>query len=231
MSKVVKAHNMQNDSYAEFHYEVVDSFECSWCDTKQRPHFIYGAFNDEKLYTLCYCETCNRAYIAEYEYSYNPSGTFRYTIRKYITSYPTNMKKSNFDESIKNLSQSFVNIYDQALTAESIGLNEICGMGYRKALEFLVKDYAISKFPDDTECIKSMSLMNVIKNKINNPHITQLAEKCTWLLNDEVHYLRKFENVDIQNVKNLIQATALTISAIAIADATVPNSSSTPPTA
>lgn len=231
MSKIVIAHNMQNDSHNEFHFEAVDSFGCPWCDTHQRPHFIYGAFNDKILFILCYCETCHKAYIAEYEYIYHSSGAYHYSIGKYITSYPANMKCSNFDKSIENLSQSFVNIYNQALTAESIGLNEICGMGYRKALEFLVKDYAISKFPNDVDIIKSMKLMNVIKNKISNPHITQLAEKCTWLLNDEVHYFRKFENVDIQNVKNLIQATALTIAAISIADATIPNSSSTHPTA
>lgn len=229
MSKIVTADNMNNDTHVEFHYESIDSFECPWCDTKQRPHFVYGAFKKDKIFILCYCESCHRTYISEYTYSYN-SSDYNYHIDKYITSYPVNLKKSNFDESIKNLSQSFVNIYDQALTAESIGLNEICGMGYRKALEFLVKDYAIIKFPNDVDKIKSMELMNVIKNKINNPHITQLAEKCTWLLNDEVHYFRKFENIDIQNVKNLIQATALTIAAISIADATVSNSSSTPPT-
>ena len=230
MSKIVEALNMDTDARREFHYEIIDSFECPWCATKQRPHFIYGTFNKDELFILSYCESCHKAYIVKYSYTYDKINN-RYFIGEYITYYPVSMKCSNFDQSIKDISESFVNIYNQALTAESMNLNEICGMGYRKALEFLVKDYAISKFPNDADRIKSMELMNVIKNKINNPHITQLAEKCTWLLNDEVHYFRKFENIDIQNIKNLINATALTISAINIADATVSNGTSTPPTA
>lgn len=41
----------------------------------------------------------------------------------------------------------FASLYRQALAAEGYGLTDISGMGFRKALEFLVKEYAIRRFP------------------------------------------------------------------------------------
>ncbi len=42
--------------------------------------------------------------------------------------------------------------------AEAIGLDQLEGIGLRKAMEFLVKDYAISKNPDQEEDIRSKFL-------------------------------------------------------------------------
>ena len=35
----------------------------------------------------------------------------------------------------------FLTIYNQSLSAEDNNLDQIAGIGYRKALEFLIKDY------------------------------------------------------------------------------------------
>jgi hypothetical protein len=51
---------------------------------------------------------------------------------------------STFSETIAKLSPVFCETYDQAARAEENGLTQICGAGYRRALEFLVKDFAIS---------------------------------------------------------------------------------------
>ncbi len=48
-----------------------------------------------------------------------------------------------FEEPIEQISSDFCSIYEQAHKAEQFGLTEICGVGYRKALEFLIKDYLI----------------------------------------------------------------------------------------
>ena len=56
-----------------------------------------------------------------------------------------------FDEIIQNISPSFPEIYTQASAAEEMNLTQICGMGYRKALEFLIKDYLISLDPNKEE--------------------------------------------------------------------------------
>lgn len=50
-------------------------------------------------------------------------------------------KPEQFDREIEELSPNFVKIYTQTKIAEEMGLDLICGPGYRKALEFLIKDF------------------------------------------------------------------------------------------
>ena len=57
---------------------------------------------------------------------------------------PSNPDKSSFSEIIKETSPTFVQIHNQVLAAESIDLSQLVGIGLRKALEFLIKDFAIS---------------------------------------------------------------------------------------
>lgn len=204
MSKIVKALNMDTDGQHDFYYDVINSFECPCCGTVQKPHFIHAAFNQKLLYVFCYCESCQHGYIAEYDYSISPD----HRIENFIKAYPNDFKYSHFDEYIVNLSPSFVKIYDQALTANSLGLDEIAGMGFRKALEFLVKDYAKSLDID----VSNVSLSDTI-DKIDYQPITDIAKPCIKLLNDETHYFRKFEKVEVDNIDKLINAIIGIISA------------------
>jgi hypothetical protein len=54
-----------------------------------------------------------------------------------------------FDESVKEISPAFCDICEQAHKAEQFGLTEICGVPYRKSVEFLIKDYLIKTRPND----------------------------------------------------------------------------------
>ena len=63
--------------------------------------------------------------------------------------------KVKLPENIEKISPVFVEIYSQATVAEREKLDQIAGVGYRKAAEFLIKDYAISKNPSDEEKIKA----------------------------------------------------------------------------
>ena len=84
---------------------------------------------------------------------------------------------------------------------------QICGVGYRKALEFLIKDYLIKKIPRDEEIIKKKLLKDCIKDHIDSTKIKTIAEKAAWLGNDETHYVRKWEDKDLTDLKNLINIT------------------------
>ena len=77
-------------------------------------------------------------------------------------------------------------------------------MGYRKALEFLIKDYAIHFNLAEAETIKEQALAQCIKTYIDNPKIKTLAERSAWLGNDEVHYVRKHPDFDINDLKRFI---------------------------
>ena len=77
-------------------------------------------------------------------------------------------------------------------------------MGYRKALEFLIKDYAIHFNQTKEDSIKNQSLAQCINTYIDNLKIKDLAEKSAWLGNDETHYVRKHPDYDINDLKTFI---------------------------
>lgn len=76
-------------------------------------------------------------------------------------------------------------------------------MGYRKSLEFLIKDYAIAFHPDkETDIVKSQ-LSPCINEYIDNKRIKSLATASAWIGNDETHYTRKHEDYNVEHLKLL----------------------------
>jgi len=99
----------------------------------------------------CPREKCSRLFIARYYR--NAYSTF-----SLFHSVPVTPIDPVFSDGIKALSPNFVTICSQSAHAEEIKLDQVCGCGYRKALEFLIKDYCISLYPDRTEEIKKLPL-------------------------------------------------------------------------
>ena len=90
--------------------------------------------------------------------------------------------------------------------AETLELRHICGIGYRKALEFLVKDYAIHKNPSKKDEICKSTLMQCINEHITDSRLHTLAKASTWLGNDETHYVKKHEAYDVNHLKTFLNA-------------------------
>jgi hypothetical protein len=142
---------------------------------------------------------CQRVFISRY----TRVGDFW----SYQQSAPLEHRPRTFDEPITNLSTDFVQIYNQAHQAEEVGLDQICGPGYRKALEFLIKDYAKRKHPNDAPTIEKKLLGDCIREYVDHPTAKEIAKRATWLGNDETHYLRRWENKDVTDLKKLIELT------------------------
>lgn len=120
---------------------------------------------------------------------------------------------------VNNKFPEFKVIYSQSLQAESYGLDQIAGVGYRKSLEFLIKQYCIHVFPDKEEKIKKETLNNTIMNRLGAfPKLQTLAKAATWIGNDETHFVRKHEDKDITSMKKFIKSAATFISADLDAD-------------
>ena len=49
--------------------------------------------------------------------------------------------------------------------------------------------------------------MPCIKEYVDNDNIKKVAERAAWLGNDETHYVRKWEEKDVQDLKGLIRLT------------------------
>ena len=131
---------------------------------------------------------------------------------RHIYTLPSPSSNGLFPDRIKDISKDFVKIYNQAQKAENEDLDEICGMGYRKSLEFLIKDYLIYKNPDEEETIKNMTLSNCIANKVTNENVKLPASRCNWLSGDFVHYKKLYAEYGIEELKELIETTVYWIS-------------------
>jgi hypothetical protein len=151
---------------------------------------------------FCPDEKCQKAFIGYYNIITNSSSA-HYSGR---TS-KGNLEGRSFSEKITEISPSFVTIYNQAFIAEQQELYEICGVGYRKALEFLIKDYAILKNGDKKENIEKSYLGPVIDKYIDDVKIKSVSKRAVWIGNDETHYIRKWEGKDLSDLKKLIELT------------------------
>lgn len=120
---------------------------------------------------------------------------------------PRHFKDLEFENIINNISPRFAVIYNQAYIAERNLLSDICWMGYRKALEFLIKDYCKKESPEKTEEIEASFLWRCIESYISNEKIKEVAKRASWLWNDETHYIKLRNNKDVNDLKNLINIT------------------------
>jgi len=184
---------------------------CPICKHKISPNFIYACikgnipFQSLEIVYKCPNRKCDHLFIA-YFHERGLNNPFSFN----GSSLPLVIENKQFPDSIVEISKHFNDIYNQALRADNNGLNEICGPGYRRALEFLIKDYLISLNPELSDEIKKLWLGKAI-DKIDSPKIKICAERAAWLGNDETHYVRIWEEKDIENLKDLIDLVVMWI--------------------
>ncbi len=181
-----------------------------YCDGKDHPHFV----------VLFQCDNCFKPFMCIFkEDAFQTGGgnkSYKYTL---MDIGPIEIEKRDFSADIFELSCRFSDIYNQAYAAEQSGLTEVCGMAYGKALEFLVKDYAISRHPDNAQEISAMLLGKCIQKYVDGAKIQILAERCAWLRNDEAHYIRKHEELDLADLKKLLEGVIRAIEIDLLTDA------------
>lgn len=110
----------------------------------------------------------------------------------------------SFSSSINRISPQFEAIYNEALTAQKLKLLRICGAGYRKAVECLIKDYCIYLHPEFKDTIIKDDIRKCIGETIDSPTVKSIAERAMWLGNDECHYVKRWTNKDINDFKDVI---------------------------
>jgi hypothetical protein len=178
---------------------------CPHCHYSIVPIHVNTVLDSKCAYLSFFCprNECSRHFIYEYN-SYYLNGRDSFSLSRPING---TAKGVVYSDTIKNLSSGFVDIYGQAEAAEHHGLKDICGVGYRKALEFLIKDYIIKNDPELKSVVENKLLAACIGDYIENKKIVDISKRAVWLGNDETHYIRKWEGMDISHLKQLITLT------------------------
>jgi hypothetical protein len=156
----------------------------------------------------CTKSECGSLFVARYEKRDVSPGQYVFDLKACV---PRTAGKTAFHEAIVKVSPSFVAIYNEAEAAEAIQLHELVGIGFRKALEFLVKDFAKGERPGEAAEIEKKLLGQCIKEFIDDTNVKRIAERAAWLGNDETHYVRRWLTKDVQDLKKLV---GLTVNAI-----------------
>jgi len=166
---------------------------------------LYSAPRDMSYAAVSFlCNSCFKPFVCVYEAIVSSYTT---PTCKLIDVGPSGITERQFDERLVAMSERFPAIYNQAFEAEQRGLTEVCGMAYGKALEFLVKDFAITKSPADKEKIADMRLALCIENYVDDDNLKATASRCAWLRNDHTHYVVKHDELSLSDLKNLLEAT------------------------
>jgi hypothetical protein len=123
----------------------VDSIpdHCPLCHKEIQPIRRYAWFEYPNFQAIFQCPSseCARLFMGYYvDASPHIAGHVEADYR-YTGSAPWKYEKEIFPDVIEKLSPKISNIYNEAKEAEGRNLRDICGAGYRKALEFLIKDY------------------------------------------------------------------------------------------
>jgi len=178
--------------------------DCPICKRKISPKLYSGYSGSNNILQVifrCPAQECQNIFIGYYRADNEKNQAIYY----FFNSKPSEMANREFSEIICNISVNFRDIFNQSFIAEQYKLEHVCGAGYRKALEFLVKDYLIDMNPDDSEAIKKEFLGICIENRIINENIKSVAKRAAWLGNDEIHYEKRWEGKDVQDLKILIE--------------------------
>ncbi|MEG0471104.1 MAG: hypothetical protein RR588_02105 [Solibacillus sp.] len=200
--------------------EGIDIVEnCPHCKKSVAPKVIYSnyiwntEYNAQGIEIVLECprDRCKKVYLAKVVYQ--EYGDEEYN-QKYLIDwiiYPAKYEKFE-DEEVEKFSPMFIEIYNQTLKADEMNLSEIVGLGYRRATEFLVKDYIKNLIKEgeikeitveDVE--KSYRTSNLIQKYIRDNRIKDVAKKFFDLSNDYAHYEKIYTHRDINDLKVLIK--------------------------
>ena len=189
---------------------------CPICHNGIAPiRFEASVSHNERRAEVCFRCTfsdCERFFVARYKRgTIQDSDPFRFD-----ESVPQTVQAPHIPDEVREASPSFVEIYEQALAAETHGLNQMVGTGLRKAAEFLVRDYLIAHPPEKKQGkdkgqpftedeIARMPFGNLVEHHVDDVGIRSMALCAWWLGSDDVHYIRKYEDHDITDLKVVIR--------------------------
>lgn len=181
---------------------------CPMCHKAGKPEYANGclirSFNEgekPQAFIVWYCTNCKRYYVSLYHMNTGLQDMELDTLYPY----PVEIDEQSLPQDIKEKYPDFIKVYSESCECEKQNLLTIAGAGYRKALEFLVKDYLQKEQHLTKEEVGDCRLEKCCK-KIDFEIIRELANAATWLGNDETHYTVKHPEYDLKQMKAFLIA-------------------------
>lgn len=188
---------------------------CPVCHTRVRPDFIYGHMDDssDQYFSVLFSCSCGNIFMSKYQLGDSYYGNYS---SEYKLSVPNGFEGEKFDDRISAISKDFVEVYNQSLEAETLGLKAICGAGYRKAIEYLIKSYCSLLDPKNEKQIWNENLGSTI-NRIEDKRMRALYFATKEIGNDQTHTIIKLSE-GIPEMKEYIQALVAYINFIGLSN-------------
>ena len=117
------------------------------------------------------------------------------------------------DPLVQDLSPRFVDLYRQAQAAEDLEAWDVAAMGYRAALEVLLKDYAIRALGRDEKAVARSKLADLIVEVFHEQELVNCADVVRLLGNDYTHFQRRYTDVDFLNIRRYLDLLVSSVAA------------------
>ena len=178
--------------------EYEKPMSCPYCgihtDTAETvaQHFLLTG-TQRALVVGCRCTRCKKQFLAVYIEEDN-----RLTLNTIIP-------VADADEvhpGLKTVSPEFERIHQQSYRAELRGDIDIAAVGYRTALEVLIKDFAIRELGEEEEEVASKKLAQAIEDYSGTVGMKNAENVVRKLGNDYTHYRKKYEPFGFMELKH-----------------------------
>lgn len=120
---------------------------------------------------------------------------------KNVCLYPTIQFVPYQNETLASISERFIDMFNQALQCEFNENYELAAIGYRSALEILIKDFAINELGKSIEEVSGKKLHAAIGEYLNQNELVNTADVIRILGNDYTHYQRRYPQHDFELLK------------------------------
>lgn len=219
---------MRNTTFGlgNFSYSLHEPSNCPHCNnamqviTHNRSEIDYTGVNFEKILTIVYkCAVpgCSKYFFVVYIAKRTQNAAGWYTAEP-VFHYPEYCANPEITD-LSNIAPNAMKIYAQAMIAKAHGLDELVGMGIRKAMDYLLYEFGSMFFPENKEFNENhkTTLNQRINKFIDNTLIKDLAEACTWLGNDFTHPIRRHVLPDTDLLEELMKALLYHVKMMSIA--------------
>lgn len=176
---------------------------CPICQTRITPNLVAGAPGG-RIYSgnltvvfVCPNDACREMFLGYFEKRAN--------VYSFLTCRPFELPVPSLPEFVVRISENYCGIYAECLKAEAIGLKQVAGVGYRKALELLIKDYLISRRPEERLAIEAAPLADCIEIYVADNNVRDVARRAVWLGNQQNQYQRGWDEKDLKDLKAVLE--------------------------